>query len=82
MLLAGNSMVLASALKFEAIGMPRSNPHSFRHALALLGERTCRIPEEFKAWSQNLGYEQVLITFGLGSPKVDDSKDEDVANAW
>ena len=28
-----------------------------------LGERTCRSPEEFKAWSQNLGHEQVLTTF-------------------
>lgn len=23
----------------------------------------CRTPEEFKAWSQNLGHEQVLTTF-------------------
>ena len=39
------------------------NPHSFRHALALLAERKCRTPEEFKAWSQNLGHESVLTTF-------------------
>jgi integrase len=48
---------------FEAAGLPAFNPHSFRHALALLGESTCRTPEEFKAWSQNLGHEQVLTTF-------------------
>jgi integrase/recombinase XerD len=48
---------------FEAIGLPGFNPHSFRHALAMLGERTCKTPEEFKAWSQNLGHEQVLTTF-------------------
>jgi hypothetical protein len=41
------------------------NPHSFRHALAMLGERTCKTPEEFKAWSQNLSREQVLTTFSL-----------------
>jgi hypothetical protein len=29
----------------------------------MLGERVCRTPEEFKAWSQNLGHEQVLTTF-------------------
>jgi integrase len=48
---------------FEGAGLPGFNPHSFRHALALLGERSCRTPEEFKAWSQNLGHEQVLTTF-------------------
>jgi hypothetical protein len=31
--------------------------------LSQLGERLCRTPEEFKAWSQNLGHEQVLTTF-------------------
>jgi hypothetical protein len=39
------------------------NPHSLRKTLARLGEQTCRTPEEFKAWSQNLGHEQVLTTF-------------------
>jgi integrase len=48
---------------FKAAGLPGFNPHSFRHALAMLGERTCKTPEEFKAWSQNLGHEQVLTTF-------------------
>jgi hypothetical protein len=48
---------------FEAVGLAGFNPHSFRHALAMLGERICQTPEEFKAWSQNLGHEQVLTTF-------------------
>jgi integrase len=48
---------------FEAAGLPAFNPHSFRHALAMMGERTCKTPEDFKAWSQNLGHEQVLTTF-------------------
>ncbi len=47
---------------FEQCGLPAFNPHSFRHALAMLGENTCITPEEFKAWSQNLGHEQVLTT--------------------
>jgi hypothetical protein len=29
----------------------------------VLGERVCSSPEEFKAWSQNLGHEHVLTTF-------------------
>ncbi len=40
-----------------------SNPHSVRNTLAQLGERVCPNPEAFKAWSQNLGHEQVLTTF-------------------
>lgn len=48
---------------FAAAGLPYFAPHSFRHTLARVGERTCRTPEEFKAWSQNLGHENVLTTF-------------------
>ena len=30
----------------------------------ILGEKTvCKTPEEFKAWSQNLGHEHVATTF-------------------
>ena len=48
---------------FTKAGLPYFNPHSFRRTLAQLGERLCRTPEEFKAWSQNLGHETVLTTF-------------------
>jgi integrase len=48
---------------FVAAGLPYFNPHSFRNALARLGEEVCRTPEEFKAWSQNLGHEKPLTTF-------------------
>ena len=48
---------------FIGAGLRYANPHSFRKTLAQLGERLCRTPEEFKAWSQNLGHEQVLTTF-------------------
>ena len=48
---------------FEQAGLAYFNPHSIRDTLVQLGERTCRSPEEFKAWSQNLGHEQVLTTF-------------------
>mgnify|MGYP000980270174 CR=1 FL=1 len=43
--------------------MPYFNPHSLRSTLAQLGEQTCQTPEQFKAWSQNLGHEGVLTTF-------------------
>jgi integrase len=45
-----------------AARLPYFNPHSLRDMLAQLGERTCRSPEEFKAWSQNLGHSDVMTT--------------------
>ena len=48
---------------FEFAGIQYFNPHSLRSTLVQLGERLCRTPEEFKAWSQNLGHEGVLTTF-------------------
>jgi integrase len=48
---------------FALAGLPYFNPHSFRKTLALLGGQCCRTPEEYKAWSQNLGHEHVLTTF-------------------
>jgi integrase len=48
---------------FEAADLPYFNPHSLRKTLTILGERRCETPEQFKAWSQNLGHEHVLTTF-------------------
>ena len=48
---------------FSGAGLPYFNPHSFRKTLAKLGEQRCQTPEQFKAWSQNLGHEGVMTTF-------------------
>jgi len=48
---------------FASVGLTYFNPHSFRKTLALLGGQRCKTPEEYKAWSQNLGHEHVLTTF-------------------
>ena len=48
---------------FEAAGLPYFNPHSIRSTLVQLGETMCQTPEDFKAWSQNLGHEGVMTTF-------------------
>ncbi len=48
---------------FKAAGIPYFNPHSIRSTLVRLGETVCQTPEQFKAWSQNLGHEDVLTTF-------------------
>jgi integrase len=47
---------------FTNAGLPYFNPHSFRNTLVRLGQTICQTPEEFKAWSQNLGHEKVLTT--------------------
>ena len=47
---------------FERAGLPYFHPHSLRKTLVRLGEQNCQSPEAFKAWSQNLGHEQVLTT--------------------
>ena len=38
------------------------NPHSFRNTLARIGQERCQSAEELKAWSQNLGHEQMMTT--------------------
>ncbi|MFZ0663971.1 MAG: site-specific integrase [Acidobacteriaceae bacterium] len=48
---------------FEHAGVPYFHPHSLRHTLTKFAGMVCTTPEEFKAWSQNLGHEQVLTTF-------------------
>lgn len=48
---------------FQNAGLPYYNPHSFRNTLVRLGQNLCQTPEQFKAWSQNLGHEGVLTTF-------------------
>ena len=48
---------------FVNAGLTYFNPHSFRNTLVQLGQDVCKSPEQFKAWSQNLGHEKVLTTF-------------------
>ena len=48
---------------FTGAGLPYFNPHSFRNTLVRYGQAKCQTPEQFKAWSQNLGHEKVMTTF-------------------
>ena len=48
---------------FRGAGLPYYPPHRLRNTLVLLGEGLCQTPEQFKAWSQNLGHSDVLTTF-------------------
>ena len=47
---------------FQSAGLPTYNPHSFRDTLTSLGFKWCKTPEDFKAWSKNMGHESVLTT--------------------
>lgn len=70
---AGTSAIRAVFKEaFPAAGLPYFHPHSLRDTLVQLGEKLCRSPEAFKAWSQNLGHEGVLTTFySYGQVAVD-----------
>lgn len=48
---------------FTDAGLSYFNPHSFRNTLVRLGQKICKSPEQYKAWSQNLGHEDVMTTF-------------------
>jgi integrase/recombinase XerD len=61
---------------FKVAGLPSHNPHSFRDTLTSLGFKRCKSPEEFKAWSKNLGHESVLTTLtNYGDISQDRQKD-------
>lgn len=48
---------------YENANLPYYKPHLLRDTLARHGEQICKTPEEFKAWSQNLGHSSTLTTF-------------------
>lgn len=74
---------------FNNAGLEYFNPHSFRKTIVNIGEKLCKTPEDFKAWSQNIGHESPLTTFvsygyldvhrqgdiiaSIANPKQDDS---------
>jgi len=53
---------------FAAVQMPQYTPHAFRKTLTHLGNELCINPEEFNAWSMNLGHENVATTINSYLP--------------
>ncbi len=47
---------------YAAADLPYFPPHSVRNTLTQMGQQRCHTPEEFKAWSQNLGHDHVMTT--------------------
>ena len=48
---------------FRAHNLPPYSPHRVRDTNAELAKDFCRTPEDYKAWSQNMGHENVMTTF-------------------
>ena len=48
---------------FADAGLPPFSPHRVRDTMTELANDHCRTPEDFKAWSQNMGHDDVLMTF-------------------
>ncbi len=59
---------------FAAVQLPGYTPHSFRHMLALHGDKVCKTREEFKAWSQNLGHTSAVTTVSSYMPVSADTQ--------
>jgi integrase/recombinase XerD len=53
---------------FTSAGLPAFGPHKFRKTLGLLANDYCRTPEQFKAWSMNLGHENIATTLSAYCP--------------
>jgi len=47
---------------FDGASLPYFTPHRVRNTVVEYAYLTCRTPEEFKAFSQNLGHESVVTT--------------------
>ena len=65
-----NAGKIRAAIKeaFTGAGLPAYGPHSFRKMLGVLANDFCRTPEEFKAWSMNLGHENIATTLSAYMP--------------
>lgn len=48
---------------FADADLPPFSPHRVRDTVTELANVHCRSPEDFKAWSQNMGHDDVLTTF-------------------
>ncbi len=48
---------------FVDAGLPSYSPHRVRDTIAELAKDHCKNPEDYKAWSQNMGHDDVMTTF-------------------
>ena len=65
---------------FANVQMPKYTPHAFRKTLGILGSDLTKTPEEFKAWSMNLGHENVATTINSYLPVTTERQIELIRN--
>lgn len=65
---------------FAAVRLPYANPHSYRKTLVRLDRRLCQTPEEWKAWSQNMGHDSEATTF-VGYGEVASHRQKEIMTA-
>jgi integrase len=63
--------------RFEAAGLPYFNPHSVRKTLMQIAFRKQLDPEALKAWSQNLGHEDLATSLN-GYGTVQDQRTSEI----
>lgn len=66
----GNAGKIRDVIKaaFTDAGLPPFGPHSFRKTLGVHANDFCKTPEQFKAWSMNLGHENIATTLSAYCP--------------
>lgn len=67
---------------FAAVQLPQYTPHSFRKTLTHLGSELCKTPEQFKAWSMNMGHEKVATTMNSYLPISTERQMEIIRDMW
>ena len=65
---------------FASVQMPQYTPHAFRKTLTHYGSEVCKTPEQFKAWSMNLGHENVATTINSYLPVTTERQMELIRN--
>ena len=53
---------------FAMVQLSEFTPHSFRKTLTHYANEVCKTPKDFKAWSLNLGHENIATTFSAYMP--------------
>ncbi|EBA03206.1 hypothetical protein RB2150_17679 [Rhodobacterales bacterium HTCC2150] len=53
---------------FTSVQLPPYTPHLFRKTLAMHGDKVCSTLEQMKAWSMNLGHENLVTTVSAYMP--------------
>ena len=66
------NMIIRGA--FAAVQMPEYTPHSFRKTLGHLGSDLCKSQVQVKAWSMNLGHENVATTINSYLPMTTEAQ--------